>query len=93
MALLPFPTFCLIKGAAIAGGCIFALAHDFVLVAGKALFWANETKIQLTFPPGPIEVIKKRHAFPQAFNDMILFSKKFDEKQAFENRFIDGILD
>ena len=38
---LSLPTICLVRGAAVAGGCIFALAFDEVYVAGKALFWAN----------------------------------------------------
>lgn len=41
IAVLPLPTFCLVRGAAAAGGCIFAFAHDFVYAAGKATFSAK----------------------------------------------------
>ena len=41
IAGLSVPTISLVKGPAIAGGCIFAFAFDEVYVAGNALFWAN----------------------------------------------------
>jgi len=33
MSLLPVPTFVIVKGGAVAGGCMFSFAHDFVYVA------------------------------------------------------------
>lgn len=41
MSLLPVPTFVIVKGGAVAGGCMFSFAHDFVYVADKALFMCN----------------------------------------------------
>ena len=38
---LSVPTLTLVKGAAIAGGCMFSFAHDFIYVAEKAIFAAN----------------------------------------------------
>ena len=52
MAVLPCPTFCLVRGGAVAGGCMFAFAHDFVFVGGKAMFSTNESQNQMHFPPG-----------------------------------------
>lgn len=56
---------------------MLAFAHDYVHVGGKAMFSTNEAQNQLHFPPGMFEVIKKRHAFPSALRDMIVFSKQF----------------
>ena len=39
--MLPFPTFALVQGAAVAGGCMFSFAHDFIYVADKAMFACN----------------------------------------------------
>jgi enoyl-CoA hydratase/carnithine racemase len=41
ITVLPFPTICLVRGGAVAGGCMLAFAHDYVYVAGKALFSTN----------------------------------------------------
>jgi enoyl-CoA hydratase/carnithine racemase len=41
IAVLPFPTICLVRGGAVAGGCMLAFAHDFIYVAGKAMFSTN----------------------------------------------------
>jgi Delta3-Delta2-enoyl-CoA isomerase len=38
VTVLPFPTFCLVRRGAAAGGCIFAFAHDNVYVGGQANF-------------------------------------------------------
>ena len=42
VATLPFPTFSLVRGGAVAGGCMFAFSHDYVYAAGKAIFSTNE---------------------------------------------------
>ena len=41
VSVLPFPTIALVKGAAIAGGCMLAFAHDYIYVADNALFACN----------------------------------------------------
>lgn len=41
ISVLPFPTIALVRGGAVAGGCMFAFAHDYVYAAGKALFSTN----------------------------------------------------
>ncbi len=54
-----------------------AFSHDYVYAVGKAMFSTNESQNQLHFPPGMLAVIKKRHAYPSALRDMIIFSKQF----------------
>jgi enoyl-CoA hydratase/carnithine racemase len=41
VSVLPFPTIAIVKGAAIAGGCMFAFAHDNIYVADSGLFACN----------------------------------------------------
>lgn len=77
IATLPFPTFSLVRGGAVAGGCMFAFSHDCVYVGGKAIFSTNESQNQLSFPPGMLAVIRKRHAYAHTLRDMVVFSKQF----------------
>lgn len=38
-------------------------------------------------------VIKRKHSNPLTFRDMTLFGRKYTEKEALENKMIDGIVD
>jgi enoyl-CoA hydratase/carnithine racemase len=81
----------LARGGAVAGGCMFAFAHDYVYAAGKALFCTNESQNQMSFPPGMMTVIKKRHAYAGTIRDMVILSKQFSAEMALEGKLIDGI--
>lgn len=61
IALLPFPTVAVVKGAAIAGGCMLSFAHDYIYVADSGLFACNEVDIGLPLPPGMLAIIKRKH--------------------------------
>jgi enoyl-CoA hydratase/carnithine racemase len=41
LAMLPIPTIAVVKGAAIAGGCMLSFAHDLIYVIEKGLFACN----------------------------------------------------
>jgi len=41
VSVLPFPTICLVRGGAVAAGCMLAFSHDYVYVGGKAMFSTN----------------------------------------------------
>jgi enoyl-CoA hydratase/carnithine racemase len=41
ISVLPFPTFGLIRGGAVAGGAMLAFAHDYLYVGEKAMFSFN----------------------------------------------------
>lgn len=41
VSVLPFPTFSLVRGGAVAGGCMLAFSHDYVYVGGNAVFQTN----------------------------------------------------
>ena len=80
LAVINVPTIAVVKGAAIAGGCMLAFAHDFIYVVEKATLACNEVDIGLPLPPGMNAVIKRKHSNPLSFRDMTLFGKKFSEK-------------
>ena len=91
--MINVPTIAVVKGAAIAGGCMLSFAHDLVYVIGKGLFACNQVDIGLPLPPGMNAVIKRKHSNPLTFRDMTLFGRKYTEKEALENKMIDGIVD
>jgi enoyl-CoA hydratase/carnithine racemase len=70
---------------------MLAFSHDYVYVAGKAMFSTNEAQNQMPFPPGMLSVIRKRHAYADTIRDMVLYSKQFSAEQAFAGKLIDGI--
>lgn len=41
LAVLNVPTIAVVRGAAIAGGCMLSFAHDFVYVVEKGVFACN----------------------------------------------------
>jgi len=56
----PKPAVAAINGHAIAGGAISALACDYrVLARGKSLFGVPELKVGVTFPPLPLEIVRR----------------------------------
>lgn len=77
VAVLNIPTICVVKGAAIAGGCMFSFAHDMIYVIDRGVFACNEIDIGLPLPPGMNAIIKRKHPNHSTFRDMTLFGKKF----------------
>lgn len=77
LAVINVPTIAVVKGAAIAGGCMLSFAHDYIYVIGKATFACNQVDIGLPLPPGMNAVIKRKHSNYQSFRDMTLFGRKF----------------
>lgn len=91
-ASLNVPTIAVVKGAVIAGGCMTAFAHDIIYVVDHATLACNEVDIGLPLPPGMMETIKRKHSNKQSLRDMVLFGKKFSEREALENKMIDAII-
>ena len=77
VSVLPVPTICLTHGGTIAGGCMFAFAHDYIYVADNAIFACNEVDIGMHLPPGMLAVIKKKHNDFKSLRDMCLLGKKY----------------
>lgn len=41
MAIMNVPTIAVVKGPAVAGGCMFSFSHDFIYVVEKGVFFCN----------------------------------------------------
>lgn len=80
LAMLPIPTIAVVKGAAIAGGCMLSFAHDLIYVIEKGLFACNQVDIGLPLPPGMNAIIKRKHSNQITYRDMTLFGKKYTQK-------------
>lgn len=89
---MPKPTVAEIRGHAIAGGGILALACDFrIAAAGSQRIGLNETAIGLAFPVGAFEIARSglphRH-FPR----VILEAELYEPEQAKEYGFVHEIV-
>ena len=68
MLALPVPTVAAIGGHAVAGGALFALAHDHrVMRADHGIFSLPEIDVQIAITPGLVDMIKARLAPQVAF--------------------------
>ncbi|CAM6033465.1 unnamed protein product [Sphagnum compactum] len=58
MLTYPVPTVAAVSGHAVAGGCMFALAHDYsVMRSDKGYMFLSEVDIGLSFTPGMLALI------------------------------------
>lgn len=58
MLTFPMPTIAAISGHAVAGGCMFALAHDYRFMrADKGFMFLSEIDIKLPFSPGKFTML------------------------------------
>ena len=89
---LSIPSIAVVKGAAVAGGCMFCFAHDFIYVKDKAMFACNEVDLGIPLPPGMMETIKRKHTGYKTMRDMTLFGKKYTEKEALKEGMVDEIV-
>ena len=79
---LPIPTVAAVNGHAFAGGAMFALAHDHVLMRADRGFWCvNEVLLQLPLAPAMQALLQARLPAPTA-RRAILTAHRFDGPEA-----------
>ena len=79
---LPVPTVAAIPGHAIAGGALFALAHDYrVMREDLGYFCLPEIDVQIAISPGLIELVKARLA-PQVAHEALTAGRRFTARDA-----------
>jgi len=79
---LPIPTVAAVNGHAFAGGAMFALAHDHVLMRADRGFWCvNEVLLQLPLAPGMQAILEARLPAPTA-RRAILTAHRFNGPEA-----------
>lgn len=90
---LPIPTVAAVNGHAFAGGAMFALAHDHVLMRADRGFWCvNEVLLQLPLAPGMQAILQARLPAPTA-RRAILTAHRFDGPEALAGSIADEIHD
>ena len=88
---LPIPTVAAVNGHAFAGGAMFALVHDHVLMRADRGFWCvNEVLLKLPLAPGMQAIIEARLPAPTA-RRAILTAHRFNGPEAIAGSIADEI--
>jgi enoyl-CoA hydratase/carnithine racemase len=88
---LPLPTVAAIPGYAIAGGALFALAHDYrVMRADLGFFCLPEIDVGIAISPGLTELAKARLA-PQVAHEAVAAGRRYTGPEAAEAGIAQGV--
>jgi enoyl-CoA hydratase/carnithine racemase len=88
---LPVPTVAAVNGHAFAGGGMFALAHDHVLMREDRGFWCvNELLLRMRFTPGMQALLSSRLPIPTA-RKAILTAHRFAGPEALTGGIADAL--
>ncbi|KAJ1667817.1 hypothetical protein IW140_001369 [Coemansia sp. RSA 1813] len=84
------PTVAAINGHAFAGGCMFAMAHDYrVMRADRGWIAMNEVDIGIPLSPGMAAIVKCKITQPNHLRDCLLAGHRFKSSDAFAAGFVD----
>mmetsp|Transcript_21050 Transcript_21050/g.23433 ORF Transcript_21050/g.23433 Transcript_21050/m.23433 type:complete len:243 (+) Transcript_21050:25-753(+) len=87
LLVFPCPTIACINGHAFAGGCMFAMAHDYrYMLKGKGFICLPEIDLNMNLPRGMSTVCQVK-CTPQVFLDLI-YGRRFTSEEAEEYRLI-----
>jgi enoyl-CoA hydratase/carnithine racemase len=90
---LPIPTVAAVNGHSFAGGAMFSLAHDHVLMRADRGYWSvNEVLLRMRFTPGMQAILSGRLTAPTA-RRAILTAHRFTGPAALEAGIADAIHD
>ncbi|KAI8143019.1 ClpP/crotonase-like domain-containing protein [Fennellomyces sp. T-0311] len=85
------PTVAALNGHAFAGGCLFALAHDYrVMRTDRGFLCMNEVDLPAPLAPGFTGLCRYKMT-PQTFRDTILQARRYTAQEALENQLVDVI--
>jgi enoyl-CoA hydratase/carnithine racemase len=92
MLTFPMPTVAAINGHAFAGGCMFAMAHDYrVMRSDRGFICMNEIDMKVPFTPGMVAVLRAKFPSPASFRSCILEGHRFSAAEALKIGLIDQI--
>lgn len=90
---LPVPTIAAVNGHAFAGGAMFALAHDHLLMREDRGFWCvNELLLKMRFTPGMQALLSGRLPI-QTARSAILTAHRFNGPEALAGGIADALYD
>jgi enoyl-CoA hydratase/carnithine racemase len=91
MLELPLPTAAAIRGHALAGGALFALAHDYrVMREDRGYFCLPEVDGRVAISPGLTDLVKARLA-PQAAHEALTTGRRYTGPEAAAERIVDAV--
>lgn len=86
---LPVPTVAAIQHHALAGGALFALAHDYrVMREDRGWFCLPEVDVQISFTPGITDLVRARLA-PQVAHEALTAGRRYGGADAAEAGIVD----
>jgi len=81
LQIFPCPTIAAIEGHAFAGGCMFAMAHDYrIMGTGKGFMCLPELDLNMQLPEGMTATCRDK-VTPEVYTEM-LFGKRFTAQEA-----------
>lgn len=90
---MPIPTVAAVNGHAFAGGAMFSLAHDHVLMRADRGYWSvNEVLLRMRLTPGMQAILSGRLTAPTA-RKAILTAHRFDGPAALAAGIADALFD
>ncbi|KAJ4718565.1 enoyl-CoA delta isomerase 1, peroxisomal-like [Melia azedarach] len=91
---LPMPTIAAINGHAAAGGLVFALSHDYVLMRkDRGFLYLSDLDVGIGIPPWGMALIECKVGKGKALREMVLRAAKMTAKEAGEWGLIDAAYD
>ncbi|RKP05622.1 ClpP/crotonase-like domain-containing protein [Thamnocephalis sphaerospora] len=92
MLTFPMPTVAAINGHAFAGGCMFAMAHDYrVMRSDRGFICMNEIDMKVPLTPGMVSIVRAKFPSPKLVHACLLEAHRFDAKQALATGLIDQV--
>jgi enoyl-CoA hydratase/carnithine racemase len=87
----PIPTVAAINGHAFAGGCMFAMVHDYrVMCAERGYICMNEIEMPAPLTPGMAAIIRSKFDRPAMLRNCLLEAHRFAGKEAVETGLVDA---
>ncbi|KAJ1966032.1 hypothetical protein GGI12_000350 [Dipsacomyces acuminosporus] len=84
------PTVAAINGHAFAGGCMFAMAHDYrIMRADRGWIAMNEVDLGIPLIPGMAAIVKCKINQPNYLRDCVLAGHRFKSSDAVAGGFVD----
>ncbi|CAG8492886.1 13658_t:CDS:2 [Acaulospora morrowiae] len=91
MLTFPIPTVAALNGHAFAGGCMFALAHDYrVMRSDRGYICMNEVDIPSPLHPGMAAIVRVK-TVPKTYRNCVLQGYRFNGQEALDQQLVDVI--